>query len=133
MIRDHCGHPGCPRTLEKVLKRSKLLWSVPESPRYFRSGVAPGKHRKATEITWKAPGPPGNILQSVCHDCMKPVDPRMLIKVIQDRPGLSRFTRVHHSSLGFDLVDRGVALRKHPGRPRLESGCSAGQKRCKCT
>ena len=127
-----------PQDARKSFETFKTFVVRPGSPRYFRSGVAPGKHRKATEIIWKAPGPPGNILESVCHDCMKPVNPRMLIKVIQDRPGVSRFTRVHHSSLGFGLVDQGVALRKHPCRPRLGSGYSsmgpaAGQKRCKCT
>ena len=46
----------------------------------------------------------------------------MLIKVILDRPGSPRFTRVHHGSLGLGTVDQGVALRKHPGRPRLAPG-----------
>ena len=36
----------------------------------------------------------------------------MLIKVILDRPG----------SLGLGTVDQGVALRKHPSRPRLAPG-----------
>ena len=43
----------------------------------------------------------------------------MLIAVILDRPGSPRFTGVHHGSLGLGTVDQGVALRKHPGRPRL--------------
>ena len=37
-------------------------------------------------------------------------------------PGSARFTRVHHGSLGLATVDRGVALWKHPGRPRLAPG-----------
>ena len=37
-----------------------------------------------------------------------------------------RFTRVHYGSLGLGTVDRGVALRKHPGRPRLTPGVRGG-------
>ena len=56
----------------------------------------------------------------------------MLITVILDQPGLPRFTRDHHGSLGLGTVNQGVALRKHPGRPRclwvFAGGPGSGQK-----
>ena len=85
-------------TLKKSFEMFETLVSRPGSPRYFRSGIAPGKHQQGTGITVKSPGPPGNILESVfslLHQAGWPRWSWMLITVIQDRIGSPRFTRVH--------------------------------------
>ena len=54
----------------------------------------------------------------------------MLITVILDWHGSQRFTRAHHGSLGLGTADQGVALREHPGRPRLAPGlCGLARQR----
>ena len=48
----------------------------------------------------------------------------MVSNVDYGDPGSARFTTAHHGLLGLGTVDQGVALQKHPGRPRLVPGVS---------
>ena len=103
-----------PRRSKKSFEMFKTFVARPGSLLVFllrdSTGKSPGRyrdHREGTETTRK----------SVFYYGTKPVDPGGPVCWL--RPGSPRFARVHHGSLGLGTVDQGVALRKHPGRPRL--------------
>ena len=102
-------------------RSKKVLRPVPDPSRCFRSGIAPGNPREGAGIT-------GTTRESVSITV-----PNRLTPVVPDvdygnheSAWSPRFTRVHYGALGLGTVDRGVALRKHLGRPRLTPGVRRG-------